>query len=1136
MTCQTGTTVNTPIEPSGANTNTVFQNSAILNMNINSAAIRFTSGDDGATITMADAARVQTYASGEQAVQSLSANNITITLNGTSRLFADNTTATEFNRSGGAIENNHIYLNDSSLIYSFANRGIDINNTSGLVSNNTIVLNSGQVVGRTEAIFLRGSAGVSNNDIIFDGGRSVKNALGSIANTRGVFINGNSGAASMNRVLMYNGGLLDHNLENVYVRSNDTVTLNTVLLDGSSTSITQENVEIFSASGDVSGNQVTIGGTAIAGRSNVRIQTDAGSVISNTVTINTGTNLTAGPTSYGVLLFGNNASTVDSNKIYFNGSMTSAYQPIRLRAGAGTISNNTINLTDGYVKSTSYQGILASATGTISGNSITLNGNTRIEGGPRAGITFQSATNLTGNTVTLNGTSTVISNGSHGVFFDGPAGTNNQVFVNDTAVINTGSNTAHGVYFKSTGNNVVNVASGSYILALGANSAGVKDLAGNTTVIVGGRIDASFRSVDLGSGNDELRLRSGGVIGNTADGGGDTDTVRLIESGSTGAALINFETLVMDGTDWALNSSFNLGGAGTTSVNSGVLSINATLTSPTVDVNAGGTLGGTGSVVGSVNALTGGKIAPGNSIGTFSTGDLKLQSGSTLEIEVSDTAADKLDVTGTVNISDATLNVIPDASGFTGMGLTSFTIVENDGADVVSGSGFGTITDEFALFDASVVTNGGDGNDVVLTLAQVAMATQVAETENQRQIGDVIDQLLNDPNLSPEAQNLINEISALSSEELLGALDSLSGDGLGNLADISISDVESVLDILSNRFGILLGNRVARGTQNTKVASAAFSQISSGLSQITNDGVFATTMTDAPILASVSGLSKTFSHDSGFSAWIEGFGTFGDLESGNANTADTDYRLFGTTAGVDYAFDSGILAGLSIGYSKSKADVDARLTEVEGDTFRLSAFGGANIGDGYVAGALSYAFTDFDGQRVITLLSSTALSNFDADEITGYVEGGYAFNAIGELIVEPAISVRYTNFQADGYTETGAGAANLTVSDRETNSISGSVGARLRQEVELDTGLRLTPEFRTFLNHEFDETERVINAALAGGSFTVQGTKAPRTTATVGGGISVMLADRAKLFVNYDAELAERLTEQTVAGTLQWQF
>ena len=85
---------------------------------------------------------------------------------------------------------------------------------------------------------------------------------------------------------------------------------------------------------------------------------------------------------------------------------------------------------------------------------------------------------------------------------------------------------------------------------------------------------------------------------------------------------------------------------GTTNVNAGKLIINgSTSTQSTVTVASGGTLGGTGTAGGAVTANSGGTIAPGTSIGSFTTGALTLAGGSIFSYEV-DSGADQLGVAG----------------------------------------------------------------------------------------------------------------------------------------------------------------------------------------------------------------------------------------------------------------------------------------------------------------------------------------------------------------------------------------------------------------------------------------------------------------------------------------------------------
>ena len=69
-----------------------------------------------------------------------------------------------------------------------------------------------------------------------------------------------------------------------------------------------------------------------------------------------------------------------------------------------------------------------------------------------------------------------------------------------------------------------------------------------------------------------------------------------------------------------------------------------------------GTLGGSGSIAGGLVVGTGTALAPGNSVGTFAVGGDTTING-TYECEIDGATADRLDVTGTLDITTATLNI-----------------------------------------------------------------------------------------------------------------------------------------------------------------------------------------------------------------------------------------------------------------------------------------------------------------------------------------------------------------------------------------------------------------------------------------------------------------------------------------------
>ncbi len=165
--------------------------------------------------------------------------------------------------------------------------------------------------------------------------------------------------------------------------------------------------------------------------------------------------------------------------------------------------------------------------------------------------------------------------------------------------------------------------------------------------------------------------------------------------------------------------------AASTVLNEGTVLANGTVTGP-VTVNSGAVLGGTGTVTGTVQADGGGTLAPGAGSGILNTGGVTFSSGSAFDVELNGLTAgsgyDQLNVTGTVALFDGNLNV---TLGYAPADGDSFTIIDNDAADPVTGLGTfqagGASIPSGSSFWADgnrfvISYTGGTGNDVVLTV------------------------------------------------------------------------------------------------------------------------------------------------------------------------------------------------------------------------------------------------------------------------------------------------------------------------------------------------------------------------------------------------------------------------------------
>jgi autotransporter-associated beta strand protein len=160
--------------------------------------------------------------------------------------------------------------------------------------------------------------------------------------------------------------------------------------------------------------------------------------------------------------------------------------------------------------------------------------------------------------------------------------------------------------------------------------------------------------------------------------------------------------------------------SGTTTVSAGTLTVSGSISSSAVSLN-GGTLNGTGTTGAVTSTASGGTVAPGAPPpGILSSGSVNLSSGSpTYSVALNGTTAgtsySQLNVAGTVNLTGATLSA---SLGYTPVNGDSYTIINNDGTDPVTGTfaglpeGTGLVIGGYS-FRISYV--GGTGNDVVLT-------------------------------------------------------------------------------------------------------------------------------------------------------------------------------------------------------------------------------------------------------------------------------------------------------------------------------------------------------------------------------------------------------------------------------------
>lgn len=187
---------------------------------------------------------------------------------------------------------------------------------------------------------------------------------------------------------------------------------------------------------------------------------------------------------------------------------------------------------------------------------------------------------------------------------------------------------------------------------------------------------------------------------------------------------------------------------GATTVASGTLIVNTNLNNSSgVSVANGAVLKGSGTV----GATTvNGTLAPGNSPGILTTGNLSLASGSFLDMEIGGVTPgnvadshDQVVVTGTVNIAGtADLNIV-SYEAFVPYSTNPIVLVRNDGTDAI----VGTFTGKpegfvFSNFLGSgqnrkLTYVGGDGNDIALVVDAPVPPARIGDLDRSFGLGGI---------------------------------------------------------------------------------------------------------------------------------------------------------------------------------------------------------------------------------------------------------------------------------------------------------------------------------------------------------------------------------------------------------------
>ena len=813
-------------------------------------------------------------------------------------------------------------------------------------------------------------------------------------------------------------------------------------------SLGDDSVGIFAAGNSTVTNagQITIGNAGGPLAAIFAINDD------NTISNLAGATITVGVNAAGISVQGNRAIVNNAGTINVVGSGAA----IDVFGDDALItSNGVMNVGD------SAAGISTLGDRALITHSGTING-----GVQSAGVAYNGSSG----TITNSG-SILLGDDAFGIAVLGDSNT-----ITNSGTITVGSGFAVGIDVTSLAgsNSIINTGT----INVGAGATGIA-VSGAGNVFNSGTINAAtgFAAIEFcGCGGSVLTLGPGSVINGLVQGSG-FDTFQL---GGTGKDTFNLSLIgasvqydgfstfnKVDSSNWTVIGF----GAQDWNVLGGTLSVNGVING-LVTVNAGGTLGGTGTIDNVI--VNGGVLAPGNSIGTLNVaGSLTFSAASSYMVEISGTSSDLTRVTGVATLGSASVVVVP-----IGTVAKQYTILTATGG----------VTDTFNPVVAGALPSNlkaslsHDLNNVYLNFA-LSFNPPGGLNVNQQNVANTLTNFFNTTSGIPAAFASLTP----------AGLTQVSGELATGSQQATFDAMNLFLSLISDPF--VAGRNGGFGSNAGAVPFAEESALGYAAKKprAARDA-FAKFPTKADV-------ARNDLFDQRWSAWGAAYGG-GSSTSGNAalGSNDATARAFGFAVGADYRLSRDTLAGFALAGGGTNFSVSG-FGSGRSDLFQAGAFVRHNMGAAYVTAAAAFGWQDVTTERTVTVAGFERLrAQFNANAYSGRIEGGYRY-VTPWMGITPYAAGQFTTYSLPAYAEqvlAGAGTFALNYAAKDVTASRTELGVRTDRSFAVSNGI-LTLRGRAAWAHDFN-TDRNVTAlfqTLPGAAFVVNGAAQAQDSALV---------------------------------------
>jgi uncharacterized protein with beta-barrel porin domain len=642
----------------------------------------------------------------------------------------------------------------------------------------------------------------------------------------------------------------------------------------------------------------------------------------------------------------------------------------------------------------------------------------------------------------------------------------------------------------------------------------------NTVAINSGTVQVN------GTLNTNTLTVNGGVF--SLNGATTATNAAVINAGNTWInGTLNTGALAVNGGALVLNGTANVTGAAT--VNGGLLAVNGSLAASSgTTINTGGTLGGIGTLGSSVT-INGGALSPGNSIGTLAVqGNLALTSAASYLVEIDPTTSDRTNVSGTATLGGATVSAIYAGGSYISR---RYTILNAAGG--VSGT-FNSLvnTNLPSNFTAALAYDPNNAYlDLTLNFTPTPGPTPPGPTPPPPA-----------PRFAPLTTNQTNVANALINSFntaggiplVFGTLNAqglaaVSGEHATGTPQTTFDAMDKFVNILTDPF---MGTRAGSAPS---IGAGGYADEDETLAYAAKRK---RTGAEREAYAAFKAPPKAAALERHWSVWGAGYGgtqqTDGDGAVGSQKFTN---HVYGGAAGFDYRLTPETMLGFALGGAGTNFGLTNGLGGGRSEVFQAGLYGRHTSGPAYVSGALAWGWQDITLNR--TVFANRYRANFDANALTGRLEGGWRF-AYGTSGITPYAAGQVTGFFMPGYAENLVAGVNtfaLTYSGKDVTTSRTELGLRGDTSFAAADAI-VTLRGRAAWAHNFN-TDRSISAifqTLPASGFTVFGASPARNSALVSAGAEAKWLNGFSVAATFEGEFSGRTKSYAGKGILRYQW